>query len=154
MQKKALEMLCLCSGKQVTIVYIKQQKQKWLCFCFKGPPGLRDGPLEEAPHVTAGAAELAEAQKSAAGARATCRGRRPCRADTAGHTPGRRKHTIKGGSFSFFFCDLFKGPKKLTSDLLTGVLWCLSFLKVYLRVTIKENTFRTLQLNARAISNQ
>lgn len=65
-----------------------------MCLCFKGPPGLRDGPVEEAPHVAARAAELAEAQKSTAGAGAACRGRRPCSADTAGHTPGRRKHTL------------------------------------------------------------
>lgn len=67
-----------------------QRKKKCLCFCFKGPPGLRDGPLEEGSHVAARTVELAKVEKSAAGAGATCRGGRPGRAGSAGHTPGRR----------------------------------------------------------------
>lgn len=64
---------------------MKYEKQKKACVCFKGPSGLRDGPVEEAPHVAPGAAELAEAEKSTAGEGAACRGRRALRADTAGH---------------------------------------------------------------------
>lgn len=56
----------------------------------QGPPGLGDGPLEEAPHVTAGAAQLAAAEDSAAGEGAARRGRRPRRADEAGRAPGRK----------------------------------------------------------------
>lgn len=56
----------------------------------QGPPGLGDGPLEEAPHVAAGAAQLAAAEGSAAGEGAARRGRCPRRADAAGHTPGRK----------------------------------------------------------------
>lgn len=48
--------------------------------------------MEEAPHVIAGATELAEAQKSTTGAGAACRGRRACRAIAAGHTSGRVRH--------------------------------------------------------------
>lgn len=61
-----------------------------MCFCFKGPSGLRDGPLEEGSHVAARTVELAKVKKSAAGAGATCRGGRPGCAGSAGHTPGRR----------------------------------------------------------------
>ena len=37
------------------------ETSKCLCLCLKGPSGLGDGPVEEAPHVLAGAPELAEA---------------------------------------------------------------------------------------------
>ena len=63
------------------------------CVCFKGSPGVRDGPMEEAPHVAARAPQLAEDEGPTAGAGTTCRGRCPHSAGTAGHTPGRRKHT-------------------------------------------------------------
>lgn len=59
-------------------------------FVFKGPPGVRDGAVEEAPHVITRALELAAAQKSAAGERTPSRWRCPCSPGTAGHTQGKQ----------------------------------------------------------------
>lgn len=59
---------------------------------FKGPPGLRDGTVEEAPHVITRALELAEASKSAAGERTPSRWRCPCSPGTAGYTQGKQTH--------------------------------------------------------------
>lgn len=47
----------ICTGEPWSS---RKASKKRLCLFFKGPPGLRDGSVEEAPHVAAGAAELAQ----------------------------------------------------------------------------------------------